>query len=320
MFHSVISEPIPKTIDELLCSRDWDEKHRHGEIISFHTAERHDVYNITAPFEYEGELTIAGRTEERTDEVRTLTRFFRQENGIWAHDESLPSLALQDPFVSVIAGQWIVGGVKVYPLDGRPDEVGGWETHIYTGDNLRDLHLLVVGPYKMKDIRLVELQEKVGVFTRPQGGKGGLGKIGFTTVPSLEDITPQLLLDAPILPGLFSDNEWGGVNEAHALEDGRIGVVGHIARYTDGREYYPMTFIFDPRTNEISQQQIIASRSCFPETASKKPDTEKVSFSGGLRRLGRLATWYGGLSDTSAGILPEIPNPFLPDLQILPNR
>ena len=104
------------------------------------------------------------------------------------------------------------------------------------------------------------------------------------------------------------------MNEAHALEDGRIGVVGHIARNADGREYYPMTFIFDPRTSRISRQQIIARRACFPETESKQPDTRNVLFTGGMRLLGKLATWYGGVSDTSAGGIHEIPYPFGADL------
>ena len=315
MTQTLLNELAPKTIDELLCARNWYEKQTPGELILLNTAEGHDVYNITAPFDYEGEPVIAGRTEERTDEVRTLTRFFRQHNDTWIHDESLPSLSLQDPFVTTIAEQWIVGGVKVFPVDDAPSEVDRWETHIYRGSDLRSLGLFVVGPNKMKDIRLVELEAGVGVFTRPQGKKGGRGKIGFTTVPRLEDITAQLLQDAAIIPGLSTDDEWGGVNEAHALEDGRIGVVGHIARYAVGREYYPMTFIFDPLTHRVSRQQIIASRDCFPATETKKPDTENVLFSGGMKILGRLATWYGGISDTGAGMLAEIPNPFMPDFQ-----
>ncbi len=220
-------------------------------------------------------------------------------------------MQLQDPFVSQIEGKWVVGGVKVYPVADNPAAVEKWETLIYTGDDLNNLSLLVTGPYKMKDIRLVQLQNGVGVFTRPQGAKGGRGKIGYTTVSRLQEITTQLLEDAPIIPGLFTDEEWGGVNEAHALDAQHVGVVGHIARYAVGREYYPTTFVFNTSNHSVFNQQIIAQRDCFPPTATKKPDTEKVLFSGGLKMMGEFATWYGGISDTSAGALPQIPNPFI---------
>jgi hypothetical protein len=315
----------PKTIDELLQKRArLDSLYRErGELLTFRTPEGHDVYNITAPFEYEGRLLIAGRTEARFDETQTLTRFFRCDSiqNTWVHDDSLPSLSLQDPFVMKAQGYWLVGGVKVFAESSDPSKVAGWETHIYAGKDLDNLELLTVGPYKMKDIRLVEQSNKeIAVFTRPQGEIGGLGKIGYVAVKQLEDINAKVLQGAPLIPELFSDeqNEWGGVNEAHVLEDGRIGVVGHIARYvkeTDSdnslREYYPMTFIFDPTTHTVSNQQIIASRNNFPATESKKFDTQEVLFSGGIRILGKLATWYGGVSDTHAGKLANIPNPFL---------
>jgi hypothetical protein len=178
------------------------------------------------------------------------------------------------------------------------------------GDDLDELNLVCVGPPGMKDIRVVELEEGVGVFTRPQGEKGGLGKIGFVRVPRVEDITPQLLQDAPVIPGLFVDGEWGGVNAAHLAPDGFINVAGHIARRGDGLEYYPIAFIFDPLTFAVSSLQIVATRNCFPDTESKKPSTKRVLFSGDIAALGQLADWYGGVSDARGGKLTGIPNPY----------
>jgi len=324
MTQILTNKVLPKTIDELLHEFDKRQLELQGVLLTFHTTDKPDVdvYNITAPFNYEGKQLIAGRTEARTDEANSVTRFFQHDNerDIWVYDDSLPCFAIQDPFVVKVHNQWVVGGVRVYTAPDEPSKVIGWDTQIFSGNDLHHLQLLVVGPFKMKDIRLVELPNKeIAIFTRPQGEKGGMGKIGFTTVRQLQDITPQVLQDAPIIPELFADerNEWGGVNEAHPLDDGLIGVAGHIARYIGDqdstslkRQYYPLTFVFDPKNHTVINEQIIASRNCFPVTAAKKPDLEDVAFTGGLRMQGEVATWYGGVSDTSAAILPEIPNPF----------
>jgi hypothetical protein len=325
MSELLANEISPKTIDELLQEDARRLRLQQGELLTFQTADELDidVYNITAPFEYEGKQLIAGRTEVRTDEAHSVTRFFWHDfkHDTWIHDESLPTLDLQDPFVEKIHKQWIVGGVRVYATPDKPPEVTGWDTQIYSGHDLRHLRPLVVGPYKMKDIRLVELPNgEVAIFTRPQGEKGGVGKVGFTMVSRLGDITTQVLEEAPIIPELFADerNEWGGVNEAYTLGNGLIGVAGHIARHVQSRgneglrcQYYPMTFIFNPVTHAVINEQIIARRDCFPDTAAKKPDLKEVAFTGGIRTLGELATWYGGISDTSAAVLPRIPNPFI---------
>ena len=42
-----------------------------------------DVYNITAPFEDEGELVLAGRVEPRDDGLASRTVFFVQRHGVW---------------------------------------------------------------------------------------------------------------------------------------------------------------------------------------------------------------------------------------------
>ena len=93
----------------------------------------------------------------------------------------------------------------------------------------------------MKDLRLVELQDgSIGVFTRPQGEKGGRGKIGFTRVASLEELSIDQINKAPLLEGQFVDEEWGGCNEIHLLPNGILGVLGHIACFDEqgDRHYY----------------------------------------------------------------------------------
>ena len=164
----------------------------------------------------------------------------------------------------------------------------------------------------MKDVRLVELADgRIGIFTRPQGAKGGRGKIGFTIVNSFEEVTAQTMQDAPLLP-LFGEEEWGGVNEAVLLSDNRIGVLGHIACFEpdEVRHYYPMSFVFDPQSRECTGLQILAERKEFLPGPSKRPDLEDVLFSGGITLMGEDALLYVGVSDCEVQY-KTIRNPFL---------
>lgn len=156
----------------------------------------------------------------------------------------------------------------------------------------------------MKDIRLVELPDrKVGVFTRPQGKMGGRGKIGYTVIDELNQLNAEVVDRAPLIKDHFIDEEWGGVNEVTILSNGLIGTLGHIARYDDrgNRHYYPMVFIYQPETNQITDMQMIAVRDDFPAGPAKRPDVADVLFSGGLvRRQNGKAELYVGVSDAEA--------------------
>ena len=219
----------------------------------------------------------------------------------------MPSFNLQDPFITKIGELIVFGGVEV--------EGDDYRTKLYIGEELTHLDHLLDGPDKMKDIRLVDLGDVLGVFTRPQGEVGGRGQIGFTTVDSLGDLSTQVIDEAPLLGGgFFLETEWGGVNEARLLDDGTIGVLGHIARFTDGpipnaREYYPFTFKYDYQNGEISDSKIIATRDCFPASDAKRPDLRNIIFPGGMIVNGDTAELYVGLSDAAAGIC-TIDNPF----------
>lgn len=270
-----------------------------------------DVYNISAPFEWDGRPVIAGRVESREVEHSEIV-FFESHNGSW---QPIPSVAtfpgLQDPCIAFIGGELVLGGVR-FPVTVADGSVG-WRMDFYRGSSLNTLKLFLVGPDKMKDIRLVELaDEQIGVLTRPQGAKGGRGKIGFLAAPSLEAITAEAIQEAPLFAGQCRDEEWLGANEAHRLQNGLIGVLGHVAYFDEQehRHYYAMVFCVDPRTGQASPPEIIASRSDFPDGPAKRPDLVDVMFSGGLFRHGNgTATLYAGLSDVEAGCA-LLPDPF----------
>ena len=139
----------------------------------------------------------------------------------------------------------------------------------------------------MKDIRLIELTDgRVGVFTRPQGARGGRGQIGFTIIDSLAELNEQTFIDAEVLQNQFVPEEWGGANEAHLLKNGHVGVLGHIACFdpSGNKHYYSMVFSINPETCETTPIKMIAVRSDFPRGPGKRPELEDVIFSGGLIR------------------------------------
>lgn len=261
-----------------------------------------DVYNIGAPFMDEGEAVIPGRVEPR-DSERSQVMFFVQRDGKWQPRHGAPVLELQDPFHCRIKGELIVGGVEIYPHPTKPDQLM-WRTVFYRGARIGELREFFKGPDGMKDLRLSELADgRVGVFTRPQGEKGGRGKIGFTAADALEDLSIELIEAAPLLEGQFAEGEWGGANEAHLLQNGRIGVLGHVACFDEAgdRHYYPMAFVFDPGDSSYTEIELIAVRDRFLPGPSKRPDLKDVVFSGGLvRHADGSAVLYAGISDADA--------------------
>jgi hypothetical protein len=271
-----------------------------------------DVYNISAPFEDAGELVIAGRVESR-DSEHSNVHFFVERNGEWVARENAPVLELQDPFFTHIAGELVLGGVQIFP---HPTNAGqlGWRTVFYKGQSIASLQEFAKGPDGMKDIRLVELKDgSVGVLTRPQGEKGGRGKIGWTRISSLAELTLDVINEAPLLENQFIEEQWGGGNEAHLLANGLIGVLGHIASFDEegNRHYYPMVFVLDPETGAFSDMDLIATRSHFLPGPSKRPDLIDVVFSGGLvRKSDGTADIYAGISDAEAQKI-TIDDPFL---------
>lgn len=288
------------------------EQPTNAKKIVFNGVEGFDIYNPTAPFKFNGKTYIIGRVEKRDSEHSEAIFFVQQEDGSYSVAEDINKYVLQDPYISLIGDVFIFGGTEIFPHPENPENLW-WRAKFYYGNDIRDLKELTVGPNGMKDIRLVGLVDgRIGVFSRPQGEKGGRGKIGFTTIENLEDLNASVIDNAPLLD-LFYDEEWGGANEAHLLKNGKIGVLGHIANFSDGdvRHYYPMVFSLDPRTGETSQMEIIAERSNFVDGPAKRDDLIDVLFSAGLiRKNDGTAVLYTGVSDVESQCI-TIKDPFI---------
>lgn len=297
------------TVKSLVDSYQKSKKVEGAKKLTFTGVGNRDVYNITAPFENNGQMVIAGRVEARDTEHSEVV-FFTEVEQVWTPIKGSKSFELQDPFITHIDDLLVFGGVETFPHPENEDALS-WRTAFYKGVDLNSLERFTVGPDGMKDIRLLQLEDgRIGVFTRPQGDKGGRGKIGFTIINHLDELQAELIEAAPLIQDHFAEDEWGGANEIHLLTNGDIGVLGHIACFDKegNRHYYPMTFLYEPETNEIKNMEIIATRDDFPEGPAKRPDLQDILFSGGLLRLENgQADLYVGVSDAEAHkvILPD---------------
>ncbi|MDG0810263.1 DUF1861 family protein [Cohnella rhizosphaerae] len=218
------------------------------------------------------------------------------------------------PFFTFVRGELVLGGVQVFFDPDDPHYVTTWRTVFYRGYRVRELREFAQGPLTMKDVRLIDQQNgKIGVFTRPMPVGDARAMIGYAEISDLDELTEELMANAGVLKGQFLKVEWGGANEIHLLNNGKLGVLGHVAwmDYGNIRHYYPMVFALDPATRAHTPLKLIATRSLFPEGPAKRPDLEDVLFSGGLRRNGDgTATLYTGVSDAEAARI-VIEDPFV---------
>lgn len=311
---------VKKRIDKLLNNYNNSKRIEGSDILKFENIKGKDVYNPTAPFIDQGEEYIAARVESRDSEMDSQIMFFSEKNGKWYPNKDLPIFNLQDPFVTKIHDNLIIGGVKTIWEKPR-GKLLNFMTVFYKGKDIKSLEYIAKGPDRMKDIRLIELPDKnIGVFTRPQGKIGGKGKIGYMTINSLDELNRVNLLDAPLLENLFPKNTYGGSNEIHVIDEKHLGVLGHIS-YSKGirkgkeiKHYHAITFKFNYKTKKASPIRIIATRSDFPEGPAKphpKFNLQDVLFSGGIRlKDNGLAELFTGLSDVNCGRV-VIQNPFI---------
>lgn len=262
-----------------------------------------DVYNVSVPFDdpgLPGRRVIAGRVEERDSERSTVV-FFAEDGEVWRPVPGSARPRLQDPFAFEVHGVRYVGGVEI----AEPDPADGstelrYRTIVLRCDDLVELVPVFDGPWGMKDLRFGELPDgRVVVVTRPQGGLDGRGRIGVTVVDSVERLTLADVARAPRLDGLFLEEEWGGVNQVDVLDDGRLDVLAHIARFDadGGRHYYPVTFEIDPVGLTWTPLRMLFERGDLPAGESKRADLWDVVFPGGCLRHDGVTSVVCGVGD-----------------------
>jgi len=275
------------------------------------------IYNPTKPIIRDQKKYLLGRVEPLLSE-ESKVMFFEESEGIWRIVDEAPVLGLQDPFhLENVKRYHIIGGVKISKEKHRSI----YSTVFYRYRNSISelinsrgnlIKPFAEGPKGMKDIRFIELKNgRIAIFTRPQGGYAGLGKIGYVEADSLNEIG-GMLSKGRIIPNQFTVDEWGGANELHLLKNGKIGVLGHIAHFDgDVRHYYAMSFVYSPETKRATHLEILTTADDFPPVEPKKPELGKIIFSGGLHReADGTALLYVGVGDRRAGCI-QIKDPFV---------
>jgi hypothetical protein len=303
-------------MDMIAAKKRFEETWKPSEsaLLTFKGAEGFDVYNCSVPFSWGGRRYIFGRIERREDFARSWVRLF-EETGKdeWTVVNNSVIYPLEDPYVSRIHNQLVMGGTHVRMKQGKLET---YYAYFYRGADIHNLYYFTTGPDYMKDIRLVELADRrIGVFSRPRNEEitekyGSEAMVGFTIIDSLDDLTAEVIATAPYLDGLFESGQWGACNQAYLLESGKIGVIGHFA-YADTTDektpqivYFPIAFVVDPSNAAVCGLKVIASRKCFPSGPIKLPNIRDVAFTSGIviRNDGKTEL-YSGLGDCMEGRL-----------------
>jgi hypothetical protein len=278
-------------------------------ILTFKGISGFDIYNCSVPFEWKGGRYIYGRVEKRHEWARSWTRLFA-ETGRDEYTLVKNSMIyqLEDPFITFIGDEIVMGGTHVLYRRNRYSTFYGY---FYRGTDLEDLRYFTTGPDLMKDIRLVVLENGIGVFSRPRNREvsqkyGSASAVGFTVIPDLDSLDDETVANAKVIPGLFGKDEWGGCNQCHLLDSGLIGIIGHKSYRASGNPplaiHMNVSFVFDPARNRILDEKILATRSSYPPCPAKKPELADCTFTSGIvmREDGR-ADLYSGLGDVAEG-------------------
>ncbi|MDF2941828.1 MAG: hypothetical protein K0S01_686 [Herbinix sp.] len=271
-----------------------------------------DVYNSSVPFWWNGKKYIYGRVEKREDWARSWVRLFEEtDKDEWTLVQGDMIYQLEDPYISIINEDLVLGGTHVRKRQGMIDTYYGY---FYKGKDIRDLVYFTTGPDYMKDIRLVELSEKrIGVFTRPRSEEiralhGSESIIGFTIINDISELNAEIINNAIKIDGLFEKDEWGGCNQCYLLDSGKIGVIGHISyKKTDDDSngilvYMNISFVYDIEEHMALDLKIIGTRDCYPEGPAKRSDLIDCAFTSGIvmREDGKVDL-YSGIGDTEVG-------------------
>ena len=282
------------------------------------------TYNPSSAFINPPDLYRAVRVDSSDGRTKSII-FKYTEEGLQPYLER--TFDLEDPFASNIDDEIVFGGVAV---DKSFDDIGRvvsrWRTILYRGATISELRPFFTGPEGMKDIRLIKRpNNKIGVYTRPRSPEneelGGNGQIGYTEFASLDEIeqsSPSALeiQNAPLLSFRFQKGQWGGVNHAQIIENGRYKnwnlLLVHKAYKDNSRHYCAGGLLHNPETGKVIDLGTLVKRSDLPQGPWKgqeeSEDLKDVFFPTELTLDGNKARIIGGMSDAEIGEA-EILNP-----------
>lgn len=287
--------------------------------LTFLGVDGYDVYNCSTVIHQDGKNYIFGRVEKRDCWADSTAMLFEEVGrDSYRLVEGSKTYPLEDPFISQIHGEYILGGTHVRKSRGKVDM---YYAYFYRGNDLKNLTYFTTGPRRMKDIRLVELANgKIGVFSRPRSKEilekfGSESMIGYEEIASIDELDAEVIERAEYLPDIFREKEWGGCNQVLRLADGSLGIIGHLSERipADGitySVYMNVAFCFNPETNKCGDVKIIGTRSSYPKGPCKKDFLKDCAFTSGItmREDGRVDL-YSGIGDCEEGRI-TIDDPF----------
>ena len=274
--------------------------------------ENEDVYNCSVPFLYNGKRYIFGRVEPH-DKWATSRIYIFEETAkdTYSKVENVVSYQLEDPFYTIVDNLLVLGGVNVVKSKGEPVN---YCTYFYCGEEPFEPTYFTTGPDMMKDVRLVQLPDGIGVFSRPDG------YIGFTVIKDLSELDDKVISEAPIIDFISGDS-YGGLNQCVYLSSGMIAMIGHMVYPKINknsqleRVYLNIAAVFDPKNKKTVMSKIIGTRRCYPESdhiriGNNGVPLDDCAFTSGIvMRSDGKVDLYSGLSDALEGRI-TIDNPF----------
>lgn len=238
---------------------------------------------------------------------------------------------LEDPYADNFGDELVFAGVQVIDksFDNQGQPISNWRTILYRGRTISELEPFFIGPEGMKDIVPFKRPDNsIGVYTRPRSpgneALGGYGQIGYREFESLDEIAsshPSSLdiHNAPLLPDFrFPKGEWGGVNHAQIVKDGKYQgwnlPLIHRAYRDTARHYSAGALLHDPKTGRSVDLGIRITRSDLPpgpwKGQEESEDLKDVFYPKELILKEDIAIIRGGMSDAEVGEV-EFLNPLL---------
>ncbi len=180
-----------------------------GQTLQFGGVGDKDVITSPRPLRGTAETYLLGRVERATPSIlRSFSSSWLASPGL----RLLPSLRLrdlQDPCITFVDGELILGGVEVSGV------ASGWLHRLADGVLPRQqqwtIDALLHRPDKMKDIRFKQLEDgRIAIFTRPQGVERRAGQDRLRhRRDSFEEMTAEMIEEAPLIENQFLDSRMG---------------------------------------------------------------------------------------------------------------
>jgi len=260
-----------------------------------------------------GKSAVVPYTVDVTNFSKPLLRYNEAE-AIMGEDPSLTRInrRLSNGAIERI---WLLSCVDAQPFHDRPDDVESLHTRFYAGSDLKHLEHIADGPAGMKDIRIsadnpTGSSTKLHVYGRPQP-QAYSGNISYTTVASINDLTEQVIREAPIIDESLmpiGSGVWGGVNDVIRSGTGKNILLTHrawcLGEEDEERHYQAELLEHDTLNNCITVLGVLATADLFPAGTIKQNKSVGlggVVFPGGGYN-GTLQYASFGVRDGSIGI------------------